>query len=100
MAVKGIGEKLAARVVENRARDYASLEDLLLKTRLGERDLSALLAVSALHSLGRDGFSPQEKRRNWEKYLGFQPIEILGVGNRGQRRRTAEGKSNPSEKQR
>jgi DNA polymerase III alpha subunit len=75
MAVKGVGEKLAARVVENRGPGYASLEDLLLRARLGERDLSALLAVSALHSLGRDGFSPEEKRRNWQKHLGFQPSE-------------------------
>jgi len=73
LAVKGIGDKLASRLVENRGHGYASLEDLLLKTRLCERDLSALLAVSALHSLGRDGFSPQEKQKNWEKYLGFQP---------------------------
>lgn len=73
LAVKGIGEKLASRIVENRGQDYASLEDLLLKTRLGERDLSALLAVSALHCLGRDGFSAQEKQANWQKYLGFQP---------------------------
>jgi error-prone DNA polymerase len=75
LAVKGIGEKLASRVVENRGHDYASLEDLLLKTRLGERDLSALLAVSALHCLGRDGFSQAEKQANWQKYLGFQPSE-------------------------
>jgi DNA polymerase III alpha subunit len=73
LTVKGIGEKLAARIVENRGPGYASLEDLLLRTRLNERDLSALLAVSALHSLGRDGFGAEEKRRNWEKYLGFQP---------------------------
>ena len=73
LAVKGIGEKLASRVVENRNGGYTSLEDLLLKTRLGERDLSALLAVSALHSLGRDSFSPAEKQANWQKYLGFQP---------------------------
>ena len=65
-----------ARIVENRGRGYASLEDLLLKTRLGERDLSALLAVSALHGLGRDGFSAREKQANWDKYLGFQPIEL------------------------
>jgi len=75
LTVKGIGGKLAARIVENRGPGYTSLEDLLLRTRLNERDLSALLAVSALHSLGRDGFSPEEKRRNWEKYLGFQPSE-------------------------
>ena len=76
MAVKGIGDRLAARVVESRGPGYASLDDLMLRTRLNERDLSALLAVSALHSLGRDGFSPEEKRRNWQKYLGFQPSEL------------------------
>ena len=76
MAVKGIGERLAARVVESRGAGYASLEDLMLRTRLNERDLSTLLAVSALHSLGRDGFSPEEKRRNWQKYLGFQPSDF------------------------
>jgi DNA polymerase-3 subunit alpha len=73
MAVRGIGSTLAARVVENRGPGYASLEDLMLRTRLGERDLSALLAVSALASLGRDGFGAEEKRANWKKYLGFQP---------------------------
>jgi len=76
MAVKGIGEKLAARLVENRGPGYAGLEDLLLRTRLNERDLSALLAVSALNGLGRDGFGPEEKRKNWQKYLGFQPSEL------------------------
>jgi DNA polymerase III alpha subunit len=76
MAVKGIGDTLAARVVEGRGRGYAGLEDLMLRTRLNERDLAALLAVSALHSLGRDGFGPEEKRRNWQKYLGFQPSEL------------------------
>jgi DNA polymerase III alpha subunit len=76
MAVKGIGDKLAARVVESRGPGYAGLEDLMLRTRLNERDLSALLAVSALHSLGRDGFSPEEKRRNWDRYLGFQPCDL------------------------
>ncbi|HEX7502050.1 MAG TPA: hypothetical protein VF451_01405, partial [Acidobacteriota bacterium] len=75
MAVRGVGEKLAARIADNRGPGYASLEDLLLRARLGERDLSALLAVSALHGLGRDGFSPAEKRANWQKYLGFQPSE-------------------------
>jgi DNA polymerase III alpha subunit len=76
MAVKGIGSTLAARVVESRGPGYAGLEDLMLRTRLNERDLSTLLAVSALHSLGRDGFSPEEKRRNWQKYLGFQPSDF------------------------
>ena len=84
LAVKGIGDRLAARVVESRGFGYSSLEDLLLRTRLNERDLSALLAVSALNCLGHDGFSLEEKRRNWQKYLGFQPSE-LGAG------RTAEG---------
>jgi DNA polymerase III alpha subunit len=78
LAVKGIGEKLAARVVAHRGSGYGSLEDLLCRTRLGERDLSALLAVSALQSLGRDGFSPKEKQANWQKYLGFQPSELKG----------------------
>ena len=73
LAVKGIGAKLATRIVANRGGGYGSLDDFLLKTRLGERDLSALLAVSALHSLGRDGFSQKEKQANWQKYLGFQP---------------------------
>jgi len=76
MAVKGIGGQLAARIVESRGPGYASLEDLLLRTRLNERDLSALLAVSALSGLGRDGFSAEEKRRNWDRYLGFQPSEV------------------------
>ena len=79
LTVKGIGEKLAARIVENRGRGFGSWEDFLLKTRLGERDLAALLAVSALQSLGRDGFSPEEKRANWQKYLGFQPSEIKEI---------------------
>ncbi len=74
-AVKGIGAALAARLVENRGPGYASLEDLLLRTRLSERDLAALLAVSALRGLGRDGFGAEEKRRNWRKYLGFLPSE-------------------------
>jgi DNA polymerase III alpha subunit len=73
LTVKGIGAKLATRIVAKRGGGYGSLEDFLFKTRLGERDLSALLAVSALHSLGRDGFSQKEKQANWQKYLGFQP---------------------------
>jgi DNA polymerase-3 subunit alpha len=73
LTVKGIGAKLATRIVASRGGGYGSLEDFLLKTRLGERDLASLLAVSALHSLGRDGFSPQEKKKNWQNYLGFQP---------------------------
>jgi hypothetical protein len=32
-----------------------------------------------LQCLGRDGFSAEEKRRNWQAYLGFQPSEI-GAG--------------------
>ena len=78
LTVKGIGAKLATRIVANRGGGYGSLDDFLLKTRLGERDLSALLAVSALHSLGRDGFSPEEKQANWQKYLGFQPSVNIG----------------------
>ncbi|MEI6613871.1 MAG: hypothetical protein WCL37_03160, partial [Chrysiogenales bacterium] len=76
LTVKGVGAKLATRIVANRGNGYNSLEDFLLKTHMGERDLSALLAVSALHSLGRDGFSPKEKQVNWQKYLGFQPLSL------------------------
>jgi DNA polymerase III alpha subunit len=83
MAVKGIGDRLAARIVESRGPGYSSLEDFMLRTRLNERDLAALLAVSALHGLGRDGFSAEEKRRNWQKYLGFQPSE-LGAGRKAE----------------
>ncbi|MBN2345506.1 MAG: hypothetical protein JXO51_03885 [Candidatus Aminicenantes bacterium] len=83
-AVKGIGSALAERLLESRGPGYAALEDLLLRARLNERDLAALLAVSALGCLGRDGFSAEEKRKNWQKYLGFLPSE-LGVG------RTADG---------
>ena len=75
LAVKGIGAALATRIVAKRGGGYGSLDDFLFKTRLGERDLSALLAVSALNSLGRDGFSQKEKQANWQKYLGFQPSE-------------------------
>ena len=73
LTVKGVGAKLATRIVANRGHGYGGLEDFMLKTRLGERDLSALLAVAALQCLGRDGFSTEEKQKNWEKYLGFQP---------------------------
>ncbi len=73
LTIKGIGEKLAAHIVAERGRGFKSFEDFLIKTRLGERDLSSLLAVSALQSLGRDGFSREEKQKNWDKYLGFQP---------------------------
>lgn len=76
LAVKGVGARLAERLVESRGPGYAGLEDLLLRTRLNERDLAALLAVSALAGLGRDGFSAGEKRKNWQDYLGFQPSEI------------------------
>jgi len=75
LTIKGIGAKLATRVLASRGGGFGGLDDFLFRTRLGERDLSALLAVSALHSLGRDGFSAQEKQANWQKYLGFQPSE-------------------------
>lgn len=79
LAVKGVGARLAERLVESRGPGYAGLEDLLLRTRLNERDLAALLAVSALACLGRDGFSAGEKRKNWQEYLGFQPSELAEV---------------------
>ena len=84
MAVKGFGAALAERIVDGRGPGYASLEDLLLRAHLSERDLSALLAASALRSLGRDGFGAEERRRNWQQCLGFLPSELGG-------RQTADG---------
>ncbi len=73
LLVKGIGEKVAGRILERRAAGYGSLEELVLRAGLSERELSALLAVSALASLGCDGFGRSEKEKNWRLYLGFLP---------------------------
>ncbi|MCP5049537.1 MAG: DNA polymerase III subunit alpha [bacterium] len=71
--IKGVGRKLATRIIEERGMGYTSLEDFAGRTRAGERDLSTLMAVSAFKSLGHDGFSQAERTKNWKKYLGFLP---------------------------
>ncbi|UCH96824.1 MAG: DNA polymerase III subunit alpha [Candidatus Aminicenantes bacterium] len=71
--IKGVGRKLAEKIVEERGMGYNSLEDFIGRTRLGEKDLSNLMAVSAFQSLGHEGFSEEEKKENWKKYLGFIP---------------------------
>jgi len=71
--IKGIGRKLAEKIVEERGLGYTSLEDFISRIKVGERDLSALMAVSAFQSLGHAGLSKKEKKENWEKYLGFIP---------------------------
>ncbi|MCK5055379.1 MAG: DNA polymerase III subunit alpha [Candidatus Aminicenantes bacterium] len=71
--IKGIGRKLAEKILQERGSGYRNIEDFTARTKLGERDLSSLMAVSAFQSLGYDGFSPQEREENWKKYLGFVP---------------------------
>lgn len=74
--VKGIGSKLSSVILKKREVSYTSLEDFALRTRAGERELSALMAVSAFNSIGCNGFSPKEMEKNWNDYLGFIPDEI------------------------
>jgi DNA polymerase III alpha subunit len=71
--IKGVGRKLAEKIIAERGMGYTSLQDLIGRTRLGEKDLSNLMAVSAFQSLGHKGFSAEEKNENWKKYLGFIP---------------------------
>ncbi len=71
--VKGIGRKISGRILDERGSGYLSVGDFIARTRLGERELSALMAVCAFQSLGQDGFSLEERRSNWQKYLGFVP---------------------------
>ncbi len=71
--IKGIGRKLSALILKERGAGYTCLEDFINKTRVGERDLSALMAVSAFNSVGYNGFSEKEKKENWNTYLGFIP---------------------------
>jgi DNA polymerase III alpha subunit len=71
--IKGVGRKLATRIIEERGLGYTSLEDFTGRARVGEKDLSVLMAVSAFQSLGHDGFSRREQVANWKKYLGFVP---------------------------
>ncbi len=47
--------------------------DFIGRTRVGEKDLATLVAVSAFQSLGHNGFTQKEREANWKKYLGFVP---------------------------
>jgi DNA polymerase III alpha subunit len=72
--IKGIGEKLSGKILTEREKNgFANIEDFIARTKIGERDLSTLMAVSAFQSLGYNGFSPEERKKNWQKYLGFIP---------------------------
>ncbi len=71
--IKGVGVTLASKIVKKRGLGYTSLQDLIGRTAVGERDLSTLVAVSALASLGHDGFTPGQREKNWKEYLGFVP---------------------------
>ncbi|MCK5004060.1 MAG: hypothetical protein KAS21_03185, partial [Candidatus Aminicenantes bacterium] len=71
--IKGIGKKLSSLILKERGPGYTSLEDFINRTRAGERDLSALMAVSAFNSIGYNGFSEKELKKNWNNYLGFIP---------------------------
>lgn len=69
--IKGVGMTLASKIVRNRGMGYTGFEDFINRTRIGERDLSTLMAVSALASVRHNGFTREEKEKNWKKYLGF-----------------------------
>lgn len=71
--VKGVGRKLAEKIVDERGMGYTSLESFIAHTRVGERDLSTLMAVSAFQSLGHNGFDREKLEKNWKSYLGFLP---------------------------
>jgi len=71
--VKGIGIKLAEKIVRERGMGYISLQDFIARTRAGERELAVLMAVTAFHSLGHNNFTKEEKEKNWKEYLGFLP---------------------------
>lgn len=73
MLVKGVGEKLAGRILESRGAGFGGVPDFVSRTRCNERELSALLAVGAGRSLGLAGFPAAEQRRHWREYLGFLP---------------------------
>ncbi len=71
--VKGVGGTLASKIVKKRGFGYTGLEDFINRLNVGERDLAALMAVSAFRSLGQNGFTPKEREENWKRYLGFVP---------------------------
>lgn len=71
--IKGVGRRLADRIIDERGTGYHSLEDFSGRVRAGEKDLSTLMAVSAFQSIGHNGFSREERVVNWKEYLGFVP---------------------------
>jgi DNA polymerase-3 subunit alpha len=71
--IKGVGLTLATKIIKSRGLGYQGLEDFLSRTGIGERDLAGLMAVSALASLGHNGFTKEEREKNWKEYLGFTP---------------------------
>jgi DNA polymerase III alpha subunit len=75
MFIKGVGGKLSSKILEMRRSGFTSVEDFISKTKTGDRELSALMAVSAFNSIGYNGFSQKERKDNWEKYLNFIPSE-------------------------
>lgn len=74
LAVKGVGEKLAARIVAARSQgEFRGIEDFRLRAGAGERELAALLSASAFTSLGLDAWGGEEKEARWRQSLGFLP---------------------------
>ncbi len=71
--IKGVGMTLASKIIKSRGMGYHSLEDFLRRTGIGERDLASLMAVSVLSSLGHNGFTQEEREKNWKEFLGFVP---------------------------
>ncbi|KAF5435156.1 DNA polymerase-3 subunit alpha [Candidatus Methanophagaceae archaeon] len=71
--IKGIGDSLSRKILESRGSGYQSLESFVSRAGVGERELSALMAVGAFTSLGFDRLLPDDKNKNWQKYLGFSP---------------------------
>jgi DNA polymerase III alpha subunit len=71
--IKGVGNKLAAKILKERKTGYTDLEDFIRRVGVGERDLAQLMAVSAFESLGINGLRPAEKKTNWKQSLGFLP---------------------------
>ena len=71
--VKGVGESLSDKILESRGSGYQSLESFVSRAAIRERELSVLMAVNALASLGFDRLLPGERKKNWQKYLGFLP---------------------------
>jgi DNA polymerase III alpha subunit len=71
--IKGIGEKMSARIVSGRGRGYANLETFLYRVRPSDQELSALMAVSAFASIQCPGFSGNRQKNHFQHLLGFIP---------------------------